>query len=55
MQTAAYYLEQAERAERLAFFIDDDEAKLQLEKMAQDYRDIAKIYRSAASTYGIQS
>jgi len=42
MQTAAYYLEQAARAERLALLIGDERAKSQLHKMAQDYRDIAQ-------------
>jgi hypothetical protein len=48
MQTAAYYLEHAEKAERLALFIGDEEAKSNLEKMAHDYRDIAQDLENGA-------
>ncbi len=41
MQQASYYVEQAERAERLAELVTDTAAKAELTKMAQDYRDIA--------------
>jgi hypothetical protein len=42
MQTVAYYLEQAERAERLAGLVTDGEVAAQLRKTAEDYRDIAE-------------
>jgi hypothetical protein len=48
MKTAADYLEQAEKAERLALFIGDEEAKSNLEKMAEDYRDIAQDLENGA-------
>jgi hypothetical protein len=41
MQSADYYRKQAVKAERLAFFLGDAQAKAELEKMAGDYRDIA--------------
>jgi hypothetical protein len=41
LQPAAYYLEQAEKAERLAFLVSDEQAKAELDKIAEDYRDIA--------------
>jgi hypothetical protein len=48
MQTMAYYLEQAERADRLASLVTDQDAKDELAKMAQDYRDIANDLENGA-------
>jgi hypothetical protein len=48
MQAVSYYLEQAERAERLANLIDDSSAKAELSKMAEDYRDIARDLENGA-------
>jgi len=41
MHPSSYYRQQAEKAERLAGLITDRDAKEELRKMAQDYRDIA--------------
>jgi hypothetical protein len=48
MQSVSYYLKQAEKAERLAGLIADQAAKVELSKMAQDYRDIAADLQSSA-------
>jgi len=48
MQSVSYYLEQAEKAERLAILITDRATKTELGKMAQDYRDIAEDLQSGA-------
>jgi hypothetical protein len=50
MQSASYYLLQAQKAERLAHLLTDERGKADLAKMAQDYRDIAEIWRTARST-----
>jgi hypothetical protein len=42
MQSAAYYLGQAEKAERLASMLTDERASAALLQMAEDYRDIAE-------------
>ena len=42
MQTARYYLEQAEKAQRLASLVTDKAASAELRKMAEDYRDIVE-------------
>ncbi|HWE76611.1 MAG TPA: hypothetical protein VG328_25830 [Stellaceae bacterium] len=41
MQSAPYYQEQAERAERLASLVTDKAVETELHKIAEDYRDIA--------------
>ncbi len=48
MQSMSYYLEQAEKAEPLASLIDDEQARSQLHKMAQDYKDIAQDLETGA-------
>jgi hypothetical protein len=48
MQPVSYYLTQAEKAERLADLITDQQAQSDLLKMAQDYRDIAEDLENGA-------
>jgi hypothetical protein len=48
MQTVSYYLEQSERAERLAGLVTDKSIQTELCKMAQDYRDIARDLQNGA-------
>jgi hypothetical protein len=48
MQAVSYYLEQAERAERLASLVTDKAIEAELRKMAQDYRDIAQDLQNGA-------
>jgi hypothetical protein len=48
MQSASYYVEQAQRAERLAVQVTDDHASAELMQMAQDYRDIAEDLENGA-------
>jgi hypothetical protein len=42
MQTAVYYIEQAEKATRIASLVTDESVAAELRKMAEDYRDIAE-------------
>jgi hypothetical protein len=48
MQSVAYYLAQAEKAERLAALVTDEQAQFELRKMAKDYRDIAEDLQNGA-------
>lgn len=48
MQLPSYYLEQADKAERLSSLVTDKAAKSELKKMAEDYRDIAQDLQNGA-------
>jgi hypothetical protein len=48
MQSAAYYIEQAQKAARLASQVTDTAAAAALAKMAKDYRDIAEDLQNGA-------
>jgi hypothetical protein len=48
MQEAAYYIAQAEKADRLASLVTDKAVGAELTKMAEDYRDIAEDITSGA-------
>jgi hypothetical protein len=48
MQSASYYVEQARKAERLSVQVTDNRASAELQRMAQDYRDIAQDLENGA-------
>lgn len=48
MQSASYYLKQAQKAEHLACRLTDEQASAALLQMAEDYRDIAQDLENGA-------
>jgi hypothetical protein len=48
MQVPSYYLEQAEKADRLSSLVTDKAMAEELLKMAQDYRDIVRDLQNGA-------